>query len=770
MIEQFNAISNLGQFANCRSDPQTRLARLTLIFAENAKGKTTLTNILRSLSLNAPDILLGRRRIGSSSPPFVKITTTGTSTPFLFKQTNWSVPLPSIHIFDEVFVDTTVYSGMVVTPSHRSVMHDLISGPQGAFFQHKAQKLRAKRQTYRDKTTELENGIRSYIPTGMQMPQFLKLEPIDDLVQKIAKVDAAISAHRNLEVINNTDSLSLLSLPTIDINDFENILSSSLDHVQNNAMARVRDHVASLSANAERWIQAGLEHFNQTRHGIDHTCPFCLQSIDNSPIFETYPVYFGEQYNRIVHDFQTRVKSITDSFGQQSRATMVSSYQRNAQLRVFWESHGIDTALKIDVDAIEEKWQDTSAKIDTLIEEKRQDFLTPISVTDLDRQAFDEWNRLSQQTRSYDREVVTANNAIQELKERVAATTLTELSDRKAHLKAVEIRFQPEVKTLCDAHSSADDQRNQAEEGLRACTEQLDQHRGTAFATYQDHVNQILRSTTNFEISSLEPANRRQDYYSVYGLKILDSEIPLTPRDGGPPGPVFSNTLSAGDRNSLAFAFYLASLKTLDALSDTILVFDDPLSSQDETRTRDTITNIVSNVLESRQVIVLSHRRDFLAQIWDDANSLRGLDSSELVSLEITGGTESRIEHWDIDEYRYGDRRRMEREFELFHSERRGDKEKILSNIRPFLEQHLQHTYSTFVNTHQSLGEMITVLSDPVQTVGLNISQSAIEELKRINEYTRQFMHSDVLINRNEIDGEQLAIFVKRTLDLIRNR
>ena len=290
---------------------------------------------------------------------------------------------------------------------------------------------------------------------------------------------------------------------------------------------------------------------------------------------------------------------------------------------MFWESHGIDTALKIDVDAIAAKWQDTSAKIDNLIEQKRQDILTPVNITDLDRKALDEWNRLSRQTRSYDREVVTANNAIQELKQRVAATTLTELNDRKAHLNAVAIRFQPEVKTLCDAHSSAIDQRNQAEADLRACTEQLDQHRGAAFATYQDHVNQILRVTTNFEISSLEPANRRQDYYSVYVLKILGAEIPLTSRDGEPPGPVFSNTLSAGDRNSLAFAFYLASLKTLDALSDTILVFDDPLSSQDETRTRDTITNIVSNVLESRQVIVLSHRRDFLAQIGDDAKQFK---------------------------------------------------------------------------------------------------------------------------------------------------
>ena len=271
MIEQFDAISNLGQFANWRSDPQTRLARLTLIFAENAKGKTTLTNILRSLSLNAPDILLGRRRISSSSPPFVKITMAGTATPFIYNQTNWSASLPSIHIFDEVFIDTTVYSGMVVTPSHRSAMHDLVNGPRGASLQFRAQNLRAKRQAYRDSITELENAIRGYIPTGMQISQFLALKPIDDLDQKMAEVGAAISAHQSREVINNTDTLAILSLPTIDTDDFINILSSSLDHVQNNAMVRVRDHVASLSADAERWIQAGLKHFSQTRHGIDHT-------------------------------------------------------------------------------------------------------------------------------------------------------------------------------------------------------------------------------------------------------------------------------------------------------------------------------------------------------------------------------------------------------------------------------------------------------------------------------------------------------------------
>ena len=481
-------------------------------------------------------------------------------------------------------------------------------------------------------------------------------------------------------------------------------------------------------------------------------------------------MYFGEQYNRIVNEFQTSITSITSLFSQQSRSAVLSTCQRNAQLQVFWDSQGIHAKLTIDADAIVGTWVDISSRINDLIERKRQNILTPIDITTQDRQAFDEWNALVQATRAFDREIEDANAEIQDLKNSVAATSLTELNDRKSLLTAIDIRYRPGVKALCSSHRDANVHRIQIEGDLRSCTEQLDQHRNTAFATYQADVNEILHSTTNFQISSLEPANRRQDYYSVYRLKILENEIPLSVRDGAPPTPTFSNTVSAGDRNSLAFAIYLASLKTFDTLTDTILVFDDPLSSQDETRTRDTITNIVTNVLETEQIIVLSHRRDFLANIWTDAIKLNGFGSSDATSLQITGGTESRIEPWDIEEYRRGDRRRIEKEFELYISERQGDKEKIVTNIRPFLERHLRHSYSALLFTHQTLGQMITVLSDSNQAAGINISSVAIDQLRRINEYTRQFMHDDVLINRDEIDGEQLANFVRRTLDFIRNR
>ena len=252
MIEHFDTIVNLGLFKDWRSDTPTQFARLTLIFAENAKGKTTLTNILRSLSLNDPDILLGRRRIGSDSPPFVKISTSGGSLPYVFTQTNWTHPLKTIHIFDEFFIDTTVYSGMVVTPSQRSVMHDLINGARGATLQLRAQSLRENRQQYRDTITELENQIRNYVTEGMDLTTFLELEIIDDLAAEISIVDNAISAYQNRQVITQSESFTNLSLPTIALGNFQDILGTNLISVQNNAMNQVRNHITSLSVGQKR--------------------------------------------------------------------------------------------------------------------------------------------------------------------------------------------------------------------------------------------------------------------------------------------------------------------------------------------------------------------------------------------------------------------------------------------------------------------------------------------------------------------------------------
>ena len=48
--------------------------------------------------------------------------------------------------------------------------------------------------------------------------------------------------------------------------------------------------------------------------------------------------------------------------------------------------------------------------------------------------------------------------------------------------------------------------------------------------------------------------------------------------------PSFSNTLSSGDKITLALAFFLAQLEHLPDESSQVVIFDDPFNSQDNFR------------------------------------------------------------------------------------------------------------------------------------------------------------------------------------------
>ena len=248
--------------------------------------------------------------------------------------------------------------------------------------------------------------------------------------------------------------------------------------------------------------------------------------------------------------------------------------------------------------------------------------LVPFTVSEQDRNTFERWNSIVASVNLVNRAIDATNAKIRQLKDRVSSTELTALVERKSALETTRARHQPDVKDLCDSFAQHKFDFQKVDNQLKACTHQLDQHRLDAFESYQQDVNNTLQLTTNFQISTLEHANRRQDYYCTYKLEILGEQIPLNARPNDPPKPHFSNTLSAGDRNSLAFAIYLASLKTFDNTNDTILVFDDPLSSQDDSRTRETLSSIVSQFQKVEQTIVLSHRRGFLARVWHEIGLL----------------------------------------------------------------------------------------------------------------------------------------------------
>ena len=96
--------------------------------------------------------------------------------------------------------------------------------------------------------------------------------------------------------------------------------------------------------------------------------------------------------------------------------------------------------------------------------------------------------------------------------------------------------------------------------------------------------------------------------------------------------PSFRNTLSAGDKSTLALALFLAKLNADQTLEETIVVLDDPFTSLDSFRRQFTAIEIRKLCDRAAQVIVLSHEKSFLRLLWEK------IDQSTIKCVAIQTG------------------------------------------------------------------------------------------------------------------------------------
>ena len=117
MITRIKLLQNIGKFDSDAAGASHELKKLTLVYADNAQGKTTLTAVLRSLSSDDPSPIVERRRLGSQHPPKAVLNWQDEPSDVIFQNGAWSVTLANLKVFDDNFVDENVYSGLA--PIHR---------------------------------------------------------------------------------------------------------------------------------------------------------------------------------------------------------------------------------------------------------------------------------------------------------------------------------------------------------------------------------------------------------------------------------------------------------------------------------------------------------------------------------------------------------------------------------------------------------------------------------------------------------------------------
>ena len=763
MIQRINLLRSIGAFDYVSPPASLGLERLTLIHAENGRGKTTLAAVLRSLATNDPQPIAERHRLGSQHPPEVVLDCHNPQSTLIFRCGAWNQALPELKIFDDLFVDENVYSGLNVEAQHRQNLHELILGEQGVALIRKRQQLGNRVNHHSSELKHKDNAIPQHLRGGLSVDKFCDLQELPNIDNKIEAANLKLMAARNQEAVQANSFFEPIALPEFDIEAIKQMLLTDLPDLDKAAEAKVQEHVQALGEGGEPWVEEG---FRRVATDDDGNCPFCGQALQGLDLIAHYRTYFSDRYARLKHEVADMADRIDRDHANGAHTTFERAVSKARETAQFWADYSDQPEIGIDTTAIALDWQAASDRVAGLLKAKQAAPLERLALDDQTLNALDSYNTHRRRIEQINGRLAASNQAIDQVKKQAEVAETEELQAELARLEATKARFSPEIAPLCEEYIQEKIARDQTETEMKQATKRLEDYRENVFPNLQEGVNKYLRKfNAGFIIDSLEPANIGSGARSTctYNVVINNESIAVKSASTPPGKPSFRNSLSAGDRNALALALFFSSLDQNSNLADTVVVLDDPISSLDDHRSYTTVQEVRNLSLRARQVIVLSHKKSFLCDIWN--HPVGKLCSS----LEISqAGAQSTIREWNVSQDAITEHDRRHEILQKYADNQSGDERQVAESIRLYLEGYLRVAFPGIYPPGTLLGKFLNHCCQKVCCSDKVLNEEEIQELREIVEYGNLFHHDPNPAWQNQaINATELLGFVKRTLDFV---
>ena len=274
--------------------------------------------------------------------------------------------------------------------------------------------------------------------------------------------------------------------------------------------------------------------------------------------------------------------------------------------------------------------EDAAIRLDSLFAAKQTNLTEAVSGTHAE-EALAAWEAGRNRVAAENAKIEAFLAEIKKLKDSLDPAKLPALENELKLLQATKRRHEPDIAALANTLDECKTQREAIAKDKAAVRAALDEHGGAITATLGTSINTYLkRLAAGFKIDYRKPDYRGKEPSASYN--ILINEVPVSPRIGELDKPSFRNTLSAGDRSTLALALFLAKVNVDPKLDETIVVLDDPFTSLDHFRRQFTTIEIRKLCGRALQTIVLSHEKTFLRLLWDK------IDQSTISSLALQTG------------------------------------------------------------------------------------------------------------------------------------
>ena len=771
MIESFKLLRNLGQFENGVQAGPIPLGRLTLCHAGNGRGKTTLATVLRSLANNDPELLHQRRRVNSVDKPQVVIQTNSPSGTVHFTDGKWNGKHPNIVVFDDEFVNQNVCSGLSVSPQQRQNLHDVILGHEAVALKRRLVEQVDKIENYNGELRSIGSQIRARIPGNLTADEICKLPEDPQIAKKIESAEKLLHAASDRQRILSARPLEPLSLPHFDLVRVEQVLQMGLDAIETEALKRVHDHIAHLGDRSEEWLSDGMRY---VKGGVGSgpesstLCPYCGQKLNDSQLIETYQTYFGDEYIKLKRLIQELYDQIVESFGDGLRARFEQELRVSNESRQYWREYVDAELLCLATDEIFEDCTLARDGVLKLIEAKVRAPIERLCISDELQDLVVHYNNHVSKLQQLMKTVDVTNRRIDDFKAQLEASDVDELKNRLSKLQAKKIRHSPDVAKLCDEYLVAKAQKVSAEERRDATRLALDEYRRNTFDRSQDTVNQCLATFgAHFKLGGLKPLNIRSGSTTTYGAVINTTSVGVFGSRSGESEPSFRTVFSAGDRATLALAFFLASIDQMGETKDLTVVLDDPITSMDDGRTLATAQTIRHLASRAAQVIVFSHDKGFLCRIWEGGGDLN-IASTQI----LRRGNSSILECWDVKAEFLTEHDKRNTKFKEYLYSGRGNEREIAKEIRRHLESYLRVSCADIFPPNTPLGrQFISNCKSRLGKPDEVLTEGKLVELCNILEYANGFHHdTNPAWESQAISPDELRAYVERTVRFVRPR
>lgn len=580
MLRHIQLLRNIGLFDSIAPGAQLPFAKLSLVYAENARGKTTLAAIFRSLRADDPSHIIERQRLGAAHPPHV-ILQHADGRQYTFQNSAWSAALPSLAIFDDTFVAENVCAGIEIGAGQRQNLHELILGALGVVLNSELQRHVAAIEQHNRDLRLKETAIPVATRQGLGIDEFCALPADADIAARIEDAERALAAARSTAAVQAQAEFAALELPPIDGDAINAVLGRDLPQLDAAAAAEVQAHLARLGGNAELWIGEGVSLIAAgSQDQAEESCPFCRQGLAGVGLINHYRAYFGAAYAELKAEIETATRMVARNHAGDIPAAFERAVRVAGEKREFWARFTVVPELALDTAEIARLWKAAREAVEALLARKQA---APLERMSLDARALAALTRYQQQRTALARVsagLLATNAAIAIVKEQARGANVATLTADLARLKAVEARHEVAIAALCQDYLNEKEAKAATETLRSAARAALDDYRQNVFPTYEGAINNYLkRLGVDFRIAGVNSVNNRGGSSATYSVVIDNHQVALTAEGG----PSFRNTLSAGDRNTLALAFFFASLEVDPQLAGKIVVVDDPMTSSTRT-------------------------------------------------------------------------------------------------------------------------------------------------------------------------------------------